>query len=175
MLALIFTKPRGNDWIWMEVCLAWLWKCIQSSRSRSMSFYKQVKALPAYQAQRYILSISINLMSAGDIRQLRCMDQKIVLSYAWSQIRLHLRCIQVASWCNLQLDMSVNLLQYSCCLQLDVRSRKLFLRRCSLDGVTLVPELLRPGSRVDILSRQLRIIDYADIFTKDELAHRQER
>lgn len=60
-------------------------------------------------------------------------------------------------------------------LQLDTRSRKLFLKRCSPAALHLIPELLRPGTRVNILSRQLHILNYADAFTARELQHRQQR
>jgi len=56
-----------------------------------------------------------------------------------------------------------------------VKNRRLFLKRCLVAGNRMVPELLRPGATVTLLSRQLVVVDYADEFTRSHLQSKQER
>eukprot|EP01137_Pigoraptor_chileana_P013060 Opistho-2@66115 len=56
---------------------------------------------------------------------------------------------------------------------IDVKSRRVFLKRCKCD--TLKPEQLFVGSTVNVLARQLKILEYGDEHTKKCLDNRQER
>lgn len=56
-----------------------------------------------------------------------------------------------------------------------MKNRRLFLKRCLVAGNRMVPELLRPGATVTLLSRQLVVVDYADEFTRSHLQSKQER
>ena len=60
-------------------------------------------------------------------------------------------------------------------LQLDLKNKRVFLRRCSVNEMQIVPELLRPGATVTVLARQLYIIDFADQVTRLLLGPKQER
>ena len=58
-------------------------------------------------------------------------------------------------------------------LQYDIKNRKTFLKRCRYDG--LQPDMLYIGAVITIYSRQLKVVDYADEFTRKALSNRQER
>jgi nucleoside-diphosphate kinase len=55
----------------------------------------------------------------------------------------------------------------------DLKSKKLFLKRCEYPNVTLADLYL--GSIVNIYSRQLKIVDYADTFTRKNFETSRER
>lgn len=57
--------------------------------------------------------------------------------------------------------------------QFDLKSKKLFLKRCEYPNVTLND--LYIGSIVTIYSRQLKIVDYADTFTRKNFETSRER
>lgn len=58
-------------------------------------------------------------------------------------------------------------------LQYDIKNRKTFLKRCRYDNITA--DMLYIGAVVTIYSRQLKLVDYADEFTRKCLSNRQER
>lgn len=60
-------------------------------------------------------------------------------------------------------------------MQFDVKNRKTFLRRCLPERSQIVPELLRPGATITVLSRQLQILAYGDNHTSSQLGTKQER
>ncbi|MCL4133011.1 UNVERIFIED_CONTAM: hypothetical protein GTU68_005282, partial [Idotea baltica] len=55
----------------------------------------------------------------------------------------------------------------------DIRSKKIFLKRVHIDGIE--EKDLYVGNTVVILSRQLKIVDYADEFTRNEISRRRQR
>ena len=57
--------------------------------------------------------------------------------------------------------------------QIDIKNRRTFLKKIRLEDIK--PELLYVGSTVTILSRQLKILDYGDEFTKSQLQTKSER
>ncbi len=57
--------------------------------------------------------------------------------------------------------------------QYDVKSRRTFLKRMRYDE--LKPELLYIGSTVTVYSRQLKVVDYGDEFTRSRMAAKSER
>ena len=58
-------------------------------------------------------------------------------------------------------------------LQYDIKNRKTFLKRCRYDSITA--DMLYIGAVVTVYSRQLKLVDYADEFTRKCLSNRQER
>jgi len=58
-------------------------------------------------------------------------------------------------------------------LQYDIKNRKTFLKRCRYDNITA--EMLYIGAVITVYSRQLKLVDYADEFTRKCLSNRQER
>jgi hypothetical protein len=58
-------------------------------------------------------------------------------------------------------------------LQYDIKNRKTFLKRCRYDNITA--DMLYIGAVVTVYSRQLKLVDYADEFTRKCLSNRQER
>lgn len=58
-------------------------------------------------------------------------------------------------------------------LQYDIKNRKTFLKRCRYDSITA--DMLYIGAVVTVYSRQLKLVDYADEFTRKSLSNRQER
>lgn len=61
----------------------------------------------------------------------------------------------------------------SIAMQYDIKNRKTFLKRCRYEQITA--DMLYVGAVVTVYSRQLRIVDYADEFTRKCLSNRQER
>ena len=57
--------------------------------------------------------------------------------------------------------------------QIDIKNRRTFLKKIRLEDIKR--ELLYVGSTVTILSRQLKILDYGDEFTKSQLQTKSER
>ncbi|KAL3130446.1 hypothetical protein ABBQ38_008268 [Trebouxia sp. C0009 RCD-2024] len=55
----------------------------------------------------------------------------------------------------------------------DIKNRKTFLKRCRYEQITA--DMLYVGAVITVYSRQLRVIDYADEFTRKSLSNRQER
>jgi nucleoside-diphosphate kinase len=49
-------------------------------------------------------------------------------------------------------------------IQFDIKNKKVFLRRCEYPGVQLKD--LFVGAVVTVYSRQLKVVDYADQFTR---------
>lgn len=49
-------------------------------------------------------------------------------------------------------------------IQFDIKNKKVFLRRCEYPGVQLKD--LFVGAAVTVYSRQLKVVDYADQFTR---------
>jgi len=58
-------------------------------------------------------------------------------------------------------------------VQYDVRNSRSFLRRSKVDNVRLCDLFL--GSSVNILGRQLTLVDYANDFTRKRLGYKAER
>ena len=58
-------------------------------------------------------------------------------------------------------------------VQYDIKNHKSFLKRCRYEAITA--EMLYIGAVVTVYSRQLKIIDYADEFTRKRLSDAQER
>lgn len=58
-------------------------------------------------------------------------------------------------------------------LQFDIKNRRHFLKRVKYEGVT--PQQLYVGSVIVVYTRQLRLIDYGDEFTRKTLEARSER
>lgn len=58
-------------------------------------------------------------------------------------------------------------------MQYDIKNRKTFLKRCRYEQITA--DMLYVGAVVTVYSRQLRVVDYADEFTRKCLSNRQER
>ena len=58
-------------------------------------------------------------------------------------------------------------------LQYDVKARRTFLKKTRYES--LPTEQLRPGNTVVVYGRQLRILDYADAFTRRQLEWQQQR
>ena len=56
------------------------------------------------------------------------------------------------------------------CVQVDIKNRKHFLKKCRSDE--LKPELLFIGSTVTVYSRQLKLIDYGDEYSRRQLEER---
>jgi nucleoside-diphosphate kinase len=48
--------------------------------------------------------------------------------------------------------------------QYDLKNRRIFLKRCEYPGIALKDLFL--GSIVTVYARQLKIIEYADVFTR---------
>ena len=61
------------------------------------------------------------------------------------------------------------------CLQFDTKNHKTFLKRCLVGGIRMVPELLRAGATVNVLSRQLCVLGFSDKFTCSRLELKQAR
>ena len=57
--------------------------------------------------------------------------------------------------------------------QFDIKNNRLFLKRTKCEGLRL--ENMYIGATVDLFSRQINFIDYADDFTKGRLAQQKER
>jgi nucleoside-diphosphate kinase len=55
----------------------------------------------------------------------------------------------------------------------DVKNRRTFLRKSKLEG--LKPELLFVGAVTTVFSRQLKIVDYGDEYTRKALEDAQQR
>ena len=58
-------------------------------------------------------------------------------------------------------------------MQYDIKNHKSFLKRCRYDSITT--DMLYIGATVTVYSRQLKLLDYADEFTRKRLSDRQER
>ncbi len=58
-------------------------------------------------------------------------------------------------------------------LQYDIKNRKTFLKRVKQESITL--EMLYIGAVVTVYARQLKVVDYADEYTRKHLGSRQER
>ena len=58
-------------------------------------------------------------------------------------------------------------------VQYDIKNHKTFLKRCRYEAITA--EMLYIGAVVTVYSRQLKLIDYADEFTRKRLSDTQER
>lgn len=58
-------------------------------------------------------------------------------------------------------------------MQYDIKNRKTFLKRCRYEQITA--DMLYVGAVITVYSRQLRVVDYADDFTRKSLSNRQER
>ncbi|KAK9810340.1 hypothetical protein WJX72_009041 [[Myrmecia] bisecta] len=56
---------------------------------------------------------------------------------------------------------------------IDIKNRKTFLKKCKYEGVT--PAMLFLGNTITVYARQLKIVDYADDYTRSKLSSRQER
>lgn len=61
----------------------------------------------------------------------------------------------------------------SCHAQFDVKARRTFLKKTRYES--LPTEQLRPGNTVVVYGRQLKILDYADAFTRRQLEWQQQR
>ena len=57
--------------------------------------------------------------------------------------------------------------------QYDIKNHKTFLKRCRYEAITA--DMLYIGAVVTVYSRQLKLIDYADEFTRKRLSNMQER
>ena len=58
-------------------------------------------------------------------------------------------------------------------VQYDVKARRTFLKKTRYEAVAT--EQLRPGNTVVVYGRQLRVLDYADAFTRSCLEQQQQR
>ena len=58
-------------------------------------------------------------------------------------------------------------------LQYDLRAQRLFLKRIPVEGVE--ERDLYLGNTIVVLSRQLKITDYADAFTRDQITSKRQR
>lgn len=54
----------------------------------------------------------------------------------------------------------------------DMKTKKIFLKRMECAGLTL--DKLYIGSTVTIFSRQLKLVDYADVYTRNQFADNTE-
>ena len=55
----------------------------------------------------------------------------------------------------------------------DIKNKRIFLKRTAYDGISL--EDLRVGSIITVYSRQLKVVEYADLFTKGAFEAASER
>ena len=60
-----------------------------------------------------------------------------------------------------------------CFVQYDVKNNRSFLRRSKVDNVRMCDLFL--GSSVNILGRQLTLVEYANEFTRKRLGYKTER
>ncbi len=55
----------------------------------------------------------------------------------------------------------------------DTKNRRMFLKRCEYQGVTLQDIFI--GSIITVYSRQLKIVEYADVFTRSKFESDRQR
>ena len=62
---------------------------------------------------------------------------------------------------------------FSVVAQYDIKNRRTFLKRTDYPSIT--PDHLFIGAEITVWSRNLKVVEYSDAFTKDKLAERSEK
>lgn len=57
--------------------------------------------------------------------------------------------------------------------QYDLKTKKLFLRRCEYPSIALKDMYI--GAIITVYSRQLKVVDYADVFTRKQFESKREK